>query len=1027
MPRLAGDIPYRLLGGGQPTQAANRSNSALVNPQSKDHHNASMSFDGVTDAGLLLGVVDLEISNTWTVMVWVLPGDLAPISEQQIYGIGPLSTPKNNGIELVIEAGGVFAAKMYTSGGTIFKKRSLVALDTAAPGTDGFFFGNSWHQIVVTWDNAIMRVYRNGVLMNDDMVNETDIGGSQTNTDRSITLGSAFYPISDNKMFGLIHSAAHWTGALSDAAVMETYNSGVGGSFDLNLGQGDYTQQGDLKSWYRLAATPGEALLQSQAPGGFPLTTTQTSEKVVNSSPEGSFFDTVVATRFYTENAELQGVGNAMTIAAWVRPASLPAEGVTQDVCRFTTLDTDKLALGITTSGGVSYWVYEVSDSTNSTVNTVVGTTPVVIDTWYHILGCKNDTFIIRFFVNGLDDITPIVAGIAVTSNVARFTGIAVDPDAVNDPFDGAIDTIALWDVPISENSVKAVYNGGWRNIDLREVTPSYSEANSLVQWWRFGSTALNEPLRPQQMLSTGYDITGGSLEQIDKLKIGTGLMGNCATFNDASGVEMATALPVGIADVFTISMWLKPNNTTTDTQYPLYIGPEQPSTSNSITWKIDGDVVDDPFVIEVISSAGVTIQRIAYATLLEVDSWQNLTMVWTGSAITLYLNGTFVAGVVEEVNAGSVIDSSRFVGIGGSTRVLAAPAGMKFDGRISHVGFWNVDLTPNSIRTVSSQAHNLDLRYNKDDYAHAQYLQHYWKLGEDRFGTGRDFMDTTRGNNLLSLTVETGTIPIHGDSPESLVVIAPPIAPPPSLFSLAFNGTNEFMGSGGAFDLGTVDAWTLMGWMKWDQSAGSTFDIAYRHRGAANQNLVSLHVKTPVLAQVIGRIQIVVFDSGGSERKDLTWYDVISDNAWVQVVFTFDGSLGGDPVVFYRDGVDEGIADAIGKDLSLTQDNSVARSVDVGSTAAFSGSEFPGLQFQYAMWSNALTSVEVAAIYNSGVGGFDLLTNSGNYVSSATLLHWWQLGQNIANIGEDTGNHSTLIDLSGVNMDVSNRVSDFP
>jgi hypothetical protein len=78
-------------------------------------------------------------------------------------------------------------------------------------------------------------------------------------------------------------------------------------------------------------------------------------------------------------------------------------------------------------------------------------------------------------------------------------------------------------------------------------------------------------------------------------------------------------------------------------------------------------------------------------------------------------------------------------------------------------------------------------------------------------------------------------------------------------------------------------------------------------------------------------------------------------------------------------------------------------------------------------MWSNPLTPGEVTSIYNSGLSGFDLLTNFGSYISSATLLHWWQMGQNGLDIGEDTGSHSTLIDLTGTNMDVSNRVTDVP
>ena len=101
MPRLAGDIPYRLLGGGQPTQACNRSNSFLANPQSKDHHSSSQFFDGINDAQIIFGNVDLELANAWSIMVWVAPSNLSPASNMTIFSIGTLNGADNNGIEIL--------------------------------------------------------------------------------------------------------------------------------------------------------------------------------------------------------------------------------------------------------------------------------------------------------------------------------------------------------------------------------------------------------------------------------------------------------------------------------------------------------------------------------------------------------------------------------------------------------------------------------------------------------------------------------------------------------------------------------------------------------------------------------------------------------------------------------------------------------------------------------------------------------------------------------------------------------------
>ncbi len=263
-------------------------------------------------------------------------------------------------------------------------------------------------------------------------------------------------------------------------------------------------------------------------------------------------------------------------------------------------------------------------------------------------------------------------------------------------------------------------------------------------------------------------------------------------------------------------------------------------------------------------------------------------------------------------------------------------------------------------------------------------------------------------------------TITIVGDAPGSDVEIAPPAV---SVFSLAFNGTNERMNEPVAKDIGAADAWSIMGWIKYDLVTASTFDILYLLEGALGGNRITVKTKTPILAQVAGRVQIAANLPGGFEFKDLEWWDVIPDDEWVQFVFTYDGALGGDPVTLYIDGVDQGVADAIGKDNVGNQDNTLVRTVDIGGTSG--GGEWPGINNQIAMWSNALTSAEVTELFNSG-SGINLLSSGGNYVSNATLLHWWQLGRDIA-IGEDTGNHTTLIDLTGVNMDVSNRIADHP
>ena len=766
--RLAGDIPYRLRGASQPTQGCNRSSSLLANPQARDNHSSSVLFDGVDDSAFLFPDVDLGIGNVWTVMAWVAPLDLAPVAEQMIYNIGEFNGTANNSMELVIEAGGLFVCKIFNSTGVLIKKRTLAA--------SGFFFdAGSWAQICVTWDGSTMKVYRNGTFMNALMLNVTDVGGFQTNTDRSLCIGNRASPINTSRFNGYVHSSAHWNVALAIEQIRVLFNQGAGSRVDLNTGQDDYTSQDNLRSWYKFGQVPSTIGSLEDFSGNLTtnMLTTNSASQMTRSAPEGCAY-TTEGTGQVGRGVQFQGVANSQTIAAWCKPATLPAEGVSVDVIRFAVGVTtqDQLAISLTTSGGQSFWVYEISDSAGATINTVVGTTPVVAGDWYHVTGCKTGTAVIRLFVNALDDITPVLAGIAVTSNASRSSHIGYDGRGINGNFDGDIGSIALWDLAISEASVKAVYNGGWRTLDLRASHPCYSESTNLVHWWVLGQGDTGAGVGDDtvtDLVPTGYDYdvrVGVGADEQNFLTVDSRIQGTAGDFDIVSGLSIPTALPVGIANTFTVSMWMLPRDITVESQYPMYIGPSVPSTFNHVSWQIAGTTSGDPFVVKLVDSGGAPVRTINYTGMLVLDEWQHLMMVWDGVEVVLYHNGAVAPGAILSSGGGSLINSSRFVDIGGSPHVIGLPNGLKFDGRIGHVGIWNAALTEDEAVTMYSRGTSIDLRYNNGDYQSGEFLQHYYKLGEDRFVKGRDFTDSTKGDSALALTSETGSVPIVGDAP---------------------------------------------------------------------------------------------------------------------------------------------------------------------------------------------------------------------------------------------------------------------
>ncbi len=123
--------------------------------------------------------------------------------------------------------------------------------------------------------------------------------------------------------------------------------------------------------------------------------------------------------------------------------------------------------------------------------------------------------------------------------------------------------------------------------------------------------------------------------------------------------------------------------------------------------------------------------------------------------------------------------------------------------------------------------------------------------------------------------------------------------------------------------------------------------------------------------------------------------------------------------------GVDQGAADfdAGGSDGTLTN---TARRINF----AFGLGGIPrlaGRGASLAIWDTFLGVLEVPAIYNAGDIGFNLQEDSGNYGSSASLKHWFQIGKKVSpDIGEDSVGSFDLI-TNATNVDDADRVADAP
>jgi hypothetical protein len=218
---------------------------------------------------------------------------------------------------------------------------------------------------------------------------------------------------------------------------------------------------------------------------------------------------------------------------------------------------------------------------------------------------------------------------------------------------------------------------------------------------------------------------------------------------------------------------------------------------------------------------------------------------------------------------------------------------------------------------------------------------------------------------------------------------------------------------------MGPNNAWTIMLWFQPDIDAADDYYFVL-HGTGANDNRILLYSQGSTTAR------IDLYSSTGTLIKRYTSTSATPhDQIWTQFVFTWDGST--DTLLWYWDAEDANPTK--NTDNSGNQDNNLYQ-LSVGATTVLSANGKFLNMYSMAMWNSVLTADEVTAIYNLGDGkDVDLANDSGDYVSSSDLAHWWRFGEDSSDIGKDYVTESSDFDLmeDASGIDATNVVAGFP
>ncbi len=899
------------------------------------------------------GLSTFEVGDTYTVAVWVRFNTLPAGFAEDIVRLFPANND-NDILRLGVTSTGKFQFTASTSAGAVKSIDSVSVL----PKVD------RWYHIVgCKFGSSIMRLFING----EDLVTivfPPTVIPTTTDAPRQISIGIDGRD-SSGQLDADIHSVALWNTAISEESVRAIYN---GGYKDLDLrpdARGDpdvathpcYAEAPNLKHWWRFGQgatdffSEGNALMTDWVPsGGIPI---------IEAGGE-------IATITFNEPGLIAGFGPDPTFPG------LP-KGT-------TPITTQFLDLGVVFSQdvlGVSYV---------STPAIVGG--PGAGPSGGNVLA-----------INTVPQLGP------ATTLTATF----VEPGDVGSPRTVPNVSVFVADgnaVPSPRVTVRTFDSVGTLLEEGNLISPS-TTFNFTV-----GGIARVDFIDND---GDGFIIDDFSFPRVlddeDTLLVDTGSRGTVMKLDGSGGsLSSSVAIPIGIANEWSISTWIRPLDISIADQSILCICD---GTQSLIEIGIVGTAPNDPLVVSLNTDNVVTeiLRTVSYNDVLSFNVWHHLLVTWDGAIVKTYLNSELLAASSLVSNPGVQSDNSRFATLGADSEG-GAPANF-FNGSIGHTAIWDVAMDEDAVCQIYGGAHCLDLRFNRDAYQVAANLKRYWKPGEDTQAPGRDFTNVHKPTSV-PITVATGTLDIVGDSP---VVID---RPPGETLSVSLS-VNERYANNTSNLIGIANEWSISTWVN-PLGIALVADFGFIIHSSAFpdfSNFITITMNQQIGVNLTdGNIGIDIRSSSGSIIKQFFYNNVLTAGAWTHLIATWDGT----DLLMFIDGVET--------DRSFASQNNPGTMTDTGRKLEYGAqsglSTFDGNLGHLAIWNTALAEADATTIFARKFA-IDLRNDTGGYLNSASLQHYYRPG--FADEGfEDLGTGSPVIDfVDSFGIDADDIEINFP
>ena len=247
--------------------------------------------------------------------------------------------------------------------------------------------------------------------------------------------------------------------------------------------------------------------------------------------------------------------------------------------------------------------------------------------------------------------------------------------------------------------------------------------------------------------------------------------------------LENAFRQTMGIANLWTITIWIKPKETPSvfDLSGQPLFKPDGKGLlhikglthhNEVLIWgdRIKDSVNEEFIVVENWNADGSRVRVTRFNMAQKRQEWRLFSCAWNGSNLIAWDNGIRLTDVHETVSGtGSFImedptmsGRSRALRLGvaytGSPFTLEDPRLVSWSGLIGPIGVWNTVLGDLELGAIASGTFAYDLSSNSGTYTSSGSLTHWWRLGADSAYIGKDYAPAGGNINIGVDATVTGT-----------------------------------------------------------------------------------------------------------------------------------------------------------------------------------------------------------------------------------------------------------------------------